>query len=173
MFLLILPNRSICPVSAKTLHSTMFLLIPKIKIQNQLKYHFTFHDVSINTNMGGGQKMRIDSFTFHDVSINTAQRQLGSQHWRSLHSTMFLLIQFEGMTEEEAKATLHSTMFLLIQMSQHYSERSKKTLHSTMFLLIPVVYSSLQYRYNLTTFCQSCHFIIFILIFIFLDSSHF
>lgn len=47
------------------------------------------------------------------------------------------------------------------------------TLHSTMFLLIPVVYSSLQYRYNLTTFCQSCHFIIFILIFIFLDSSHF
>jgi len=42
-----------------------------------------------------------------------------------------------------------------------------------MFLLIPVVYSSLQYGYNLTTFCQSCHFIIFILIFIFLDSSHF
>ena len=90
-------------------------------------------------------------FTFHNVSINTERSFLLSSVYQSLHSTMFLLIP----------------------SSQTPDPRNILSLHSTMFLLIPAVYSSLQYRYNLTTFCQSCHFMIFILIFIFLDSSHF
>ena len=91
----------------------------------------------------------------------------------SLHSTMFLLILIISDSVPKVGYTLHSTMFLLIRNLLKKFWTLLVTLHSTMFLLIPVVYSSLQYRYNLTTFCQSCHFIIFILIFIFLDSSHF
>ena len=91
----------------------------------------------------------------------------------ALHSTMFLLIQELGKYARRRLLTLHSTMFLLILRMPLLPSLLFLSLHSTMFLLIPVVYSSLQYRYNLTTFCQSCHFIIFILIFIFLDSSHF
>ena len=112
----------------------------------------------------------------------------------TLHSTMFLLILFGISSWLFSVSSLHSTMFLLIRIVmaalvlpliftfhdvsinttlKDIPSRILKALHSTMFLLIPVVYSSLQYRYNLTTFCQSCHFIIFILIFIFLDSSHF
>ena len=114
------------------------------------------------------------NFTFHDVSINT--KHTFSNHllyFNSLHSTMFLLIRYSSCFLFLVGTTLHSTMFLLIQRMLMYFGPGDISLHSTMFLLIPVVYSSLQYRYNLTTFCQSCHFIIFILIFIFLDSSHF
>ena len=113
---------------------------------------FTFHDVSINTGYGSVVTGRTSVFTFHDVSINTVNR-------------------FQEMIKQQR--SLHSTMFLLIRNRLPGACWFNQTLHSTMFLLIPVVYSSLQYRYNLTTFCQSCHFIIFILIFIFLDSSHF
>ena len=96
-------------------------------------------------------EFEVINFTFHDVSINTLLVRKLLKLQLSLHSTMFLLIP----------GCLPGLYILHLP------------LHSTMFLLIPVVYSSLQYRYNLTTFCQSCHFIIFILIFIFLDSSHF
>ena len=92
---------------------------------------------------------------------------------RPLHSTMFLIIRHSINVSGSVFSALHSTMFLLILCSPSVTLTVTVSLHSTMFLLIPVVYSSLQYGYNLTTFCQSCHFIIFILIFIFLDSSHF
>ena len=99
----------------------------------------------------------------------------------SLHSTMFLLIRRFWIATTYLHRSLHSTMFLLILFKTNcfpirtnftFHDVSINTssaqfpvnlfypLHSTMFLLIPVVYSSLQYRYNLTTFCQSCHFII-------------
>ena len=90
-------------------------------------------------------------FTFHNVSINTRSFTL-----KSLNIIVFTFHNVSINTENTS-----------------LPEQPDKALHSTMFLLIPAVYSSLQYRYNLTTFCQSCHFIIFILIFIFLDSSHF
>ena len=133
-------------------------------------------------------------FTFHDVSINTHALNHTTPLQETLHSTMFLLIPLLLIMYLYQLQTLHSTMFLLILVNiakQLYNTiftfhdvsintglvadamKDVQTLHSTMFLLIPVVYLSLQYRYNLTTFCQSCHFIIFILIFIFLDSSHF
>ena len=90
-----------------------------------------------------------------------------------LHSTMFLLIRFKGfyIVYDNYIFTFHDVSINTTYQYDYF--RAFLSLHSTMFLLIPVVYSSLQYRYNLTTFCQSCHFIIFILIFIFLDSSHF
>ena len=134
-----------------SLHSTMFLLILiAVKLLLGLQA-FTFHDVSINTDTTQSRKDSVLNFTFHDVSINTDV---------FFHHSLKL-------------SPLHSTMFLLIRNSPPHQKRRILPLHSTMFLLIPVVYLSLQYRYNLTTFCQSCHFIIFILIFIFLDSSHF
>ena len=160
------------------------------------KCYFTFHDVSINTFLPLHIFYFIISFTFHDVSINTCRSGYKNSIQTALHSTMFLLIQFASKSYTEIvlsftfhdvsintsfqsscparnRNSLHSTMFLLIPDNDHYCPAIIPSLHSTMFLLIPVVYSSLQYRYNLTTFCQSCHFIIFILIFIFLDSSHF
>ena len=129
----------------------MFLLIPIASGHRRKRSHFTFHDVSINT----------PSLT----TLLTASL--------TLHSTMFLLILCLEVITQNHLITLHSTMFLLIPAKGRFYPERFRSLHSTMFLLIPVVYSSLQYRYNLTTFCQSCHFIIFILIFIFLDSSHF
>ena len=93
-------------------------------------------------------------------------------HDLSLHSTMFLLI----LIAVKLLLGLQAFTFHDVSINTHrvfYPGLQNASLHSTMFLLIPVVYLSLQYRYNLTTFCQSCHFIIFILIFIFLDSSHF
>ena len=129
----------------------MFLLIPLSLFMQHI------HDLSLHSTMflliliAVKLLLGLQAFTFHDVSINT-------------HRVFYPGLQ---------NASLHSTMFLLILIRFFGTEPYQPPLHSTMFLLIPVVYLSLQYRYNLTTFCQSCHFIIFILIFIFLDSSHF
>ena len=112
---------------------------------------FTFHDVSINTIRKTKPAKKFHNFTFHDVSINT--------FFVSPYGIGQAIFTFHDVS-------INTTL-------KDIPSRILKALHSTMFLLIPVVYSSLQYRYNLTTFCQSCHFIIFILIFIFLDSSHF
>ena len=112
------------------------------------------------------------SFTFHDVSINTLSALSCADSSASLHSTMFLLIPvFSEVSSVEENFTFHDVSINTVPGADPF--QIGVALHSTMFLLIPVVYLSLQYRYNLTTFCQSCHFIIFILIFIFLDSSHF
>ena len=129
----------------------MFLLIPLSLFMQHI------HDLSLHSTMflliliAVKLLLGLQAFTFHDVSINTDTTQSRKDsvlnftfHDVSINTRMYLI------------------RFCIMQ-----------SLHSTMFLLIPVVYLSLQYRYNLTTFCQSCHFIIFILIFIFLDSSHF
>ena len=173
----------------------MFLLILDGNIIHDLNITFTFHDVSINTIANAivriqnpalhstmfllilgrvlcvlayGRPLHSTMFLLIRHSINVS----GSV-FSALHSTMFLLILCSPSVTLTVTVSLHSTMFLLIPVLEHQHLRLITTLHSTMFLLIPVVYSSLQYGYNLTTFCQSCHFIIFILIFIFLDSSHF
>ena len=156
-----------------SLHSTMFLLILiAVKLLLGLQA-FTFHDVSINTDTTQSRKDSVLNFTFHDVSINTAIATRLNVPFNPLHSTMFLLI----LEFRLFNSTLHAFTFHDVSINTSFVRLfgmpGRQTLHSTMFLLIPVVYLSLQYRYNLTTFCQSCHFIIFILIFIFLDSSHF
>ena len=129
----------------------MFLLIPLSLFMQHI------HDLSLHSTMflliliAVKLLLGLQAFTFHDVSINTDTTQ--------------------SRKDSVLNFTFHdvsiNTSFTAMKCQPHSS------LHSTMFLLIPVVYLSLQYRYNLTTFCQSCHFIIFILIFIFLDSSHF
>ena len=78
-------------------------------------------------------------FTFHDVSINTIR---------------VCIAEFNKLI-----FTFHDVS-INTNLTEQFLSFYYQTLHSTMFLLIPVVYSSLQYRYNLTTFCQSCHFII-------------
>ena len=129
----------------------MFLLIPLSLFMQHI------HDLSLHSTMflliliAVKLLLGLQAFTFHDVSINTDTTQ--SRKDSVLNFTFHDVSINTKKPEEPEKHTL--------------------PLHSTMFLLIPVVYLSLQYRYNLTTFCQSCHFIIFILIFIFLDSSHF
>ena len=58
---------------------------------------FTFHNVSINTENPDVSGVDFQNFTFHDVSINT---EIGSGQSKetllALHSTMFLLIQFQS-----------------------------------------------------------------------------
>ena len=53
---------------------------------------FTFHYVSINTERYQGYGKNVISFTFHYVSINTQFPILLSFWQHTLHSTMFLLI---------------------------------------------------------------------------------
>ena len=156
-----------------TFHDVSINMLSQCIVFHSLQ-HFTFHDVSINTVRKKKEMSLEQFFTFHDVSINTIRLDTFHRSFSPLHSTMFLLIH----------STIASVIFVCPPFTFHdvsintsipsvNVSNCLRPLHSTMFLLIPVVYSSLQYRYNLTTFCQSCHFIIFILIFIFLDSSHF
>ena len=130
----------------------MFLLIPLSLFMQHI------HDLSLHSTMflliliAVKLLLGLQAFTFHDVSINTDTTQ--------------------SRKDSVLNFTFHDVSINTLARRVQ-GVKKEITLHSTMFLLIPVVYLSLQYRYNLTTFCQSCHFIIFILIFIFLDSSHF
>ena len=116
----------------------MFLLIQIADIMHyDRKYIFTFHNVSINTN----------------IALNVGRKLT------TLHSTMFLLIRHSLCQGKRPRETLHSTMFLLIrklscrspilQSSFTFHNVSINTaapapwanqvylpLHSTMFLLI-------------------------------------
>ena len=95
MFLLIQEGLITAEVSRATLHSTMFLLI-----------HGRVFSV-IDTTL----------FTFHNVSINTNIVVLHSFCQTPLHSTMFLLIRLIRTHSWLTVRTLHSTMFLLIPQS--------------------------------------------------------
>ena len=93
----------------------MFLLILVSVRSEPSPKSFTFHNVSINTNSAqhilGGTCL----FTFHNVSINTVFAYPFLQSIRTLHSTMFLLIQIADNVFPFSVVSLHSTMFLLIR----------------------------------------------------------
>ena len=55
---------------------------------------FTFQYVSINTDAVKGFRAVFLSFTFQYVSINTTAHQREVLDLQTLHSNMFLLIQF-------------------------------------------------------------------------------
>ena len=94
MFLLIRRYFLVTTLSGGPLHSTMFLLILQRSIWTRFRHTiFTFHDVSINTNVQSPFVIFTTSFTFHDVSINTLQGEIAIIKQKSLHSTMFLLIR--------------------------------------------------------------------------------
>ena len=76
--------------------------------------YFTFHNVSINTDIDWGNKEVIIYFTFHNVSINTQEATDCGPFHTSLHSTMFLLIPQQADHGRIQYNPLHSTMFLLI-----------------------------------------------------------
>ena len=135
---------------------------------------FTFHNVSINTdlhNFPGDCKTHLHStmflliretefswwtmtsrFTFHNVSINTVAAISGSSAEDNLHSTMFLLILFHVIFPPFVTLHLHSTMFLLILVPMRLPTRPTENLHSTMFLLIRVRQSYRQYQSGVFTF---------------------
>ena len=60
-------------------------------------------------------QIKISIFTFHNVSINTVFAYPFLQSIRTLHSTMFLLIQIADNVFPFSVVSLHSTMFLLIR----------------------------------------------------------
>ena len=57
---------------------------------------FTFHNVSINTNDNLNKTPADKVFTFHNVSINTRRLEFRLIRLNTLHSTMFLLILMAG-----------------------------------------------------------------------------
>ena len=114
MFLLILAQRIQEEYTVTYLHSTMFLLIREAIVLIVNGVVFTFHNVSINT-----QLLRYIILCRCD-----------------LHSTMFLLIQLTVILAEYQQKNLHSTMFLLIRRLWTDHKDYKTYLHSTMFLLI-------------------------------------
>ena len=130
------------PEVRPTLHSTMLLLILCRPVRLWITTFFTFHYVSINTEI----KYRV---------------------WdkdRTLHSTMFLLIRRRDRRCDWQETSLHSTMFLLIRKPAFTSFMFLSTLHSTMFLLIP---APLNHRLILpyyTIFCRPWYFFIFLFI---------
>ena len=93
----------------------MFLLILEEEYKEYHALNFTFHYVSINTCRVFCIASTTSFFTFHYVSINTMCIWILPDGYRTLHSTMFLLIQTASQISELMKAALHSTMFLLIR----------------------------------------------------------
>ena len=153
--------------SKKTLHSTMFLLIPVAIKDNDVTNFFTFHNVSINTICCSVNSVSLIIFTFHNVSINThhklsriKQRKFFTFHNVSINTlvpgisicrdypftfhNVSINTVFHHLSLLPSEA-LHSTMFLLIQKSFLPIIFFKVSLHSTMFLLIPP-YSLLPYN---------------------------
>ena len=126
MFLLILIYCHKCCFSFCTLHSTMFLLI----LTEVMQYYtavmrFTFHYVSIKTNYFMRYGWHALSFTFHYVSINTpCEMGHNLPGYRTLHSTMFLLIQIPDRDPDLTASPLHSTMFLLIRLGRSHIPNS-------------------------------------------------
>ena len=86
------------------LHSTMFLLIlvPFYLIILTMLF-FTFHYVSINTPCEMGHNL---------------------PGYRTLHTTMFLLIQIPDRDPDLTASPLHSTMFLLIRLGRSHIPNS-------------------------------------------------
>ncbi len=72
----------------------MFLLIRTVDTADRfIQSVFTFHNVSINTEIDAKIDEMVADFTFHNVSINTvAQSETTPMEEYPLHSTMFLLI---------------------------------------------------------------------------------
>ena len=115
MFLLIQKYSWCWLFSKSSLHSTMFLLI-----QNQFGFQymkdFTLHSTMflLIPFMPAIRVSVLSCFTFHNVSINTFRLSDSQYSYCSLHSTMFLLIQYTNRFISSSFSTLHSTMFLLI-----------------------------------------------------------
>ena len=102
------------------LHSTMFLLIRSfINIKELIVCSFTFHNVSINSQIGRSGLEHNQPFTFHNVSINSSfdfflctKPALFTFHNVSINS--------ETVSESDTEQrNLHSTMFLLIHVSSY------------------------------------------------------
>ena len=74
----------------------MFLLIRRAVINAFFDSPpFTFHNVSINTDINSISTLISNIFTFHNVSINTVlHTMIAVVLYTNLHSTMFLLIHF-------------------------------------------------------------------------------
>ena len=115
----------------------MFLLIPEpVWIPVHERFHFTFHNVSINTLYGCFLNSCFIFFTFHNVSINTKISSRWTCRNMSLHSTMFLLIRL--LSGYNLK---FSSYFTFHNVSINTSANPALfailyPLHSTMFLLI-------------------------------------
>ena len=62
-------------------------------MNNLMNFEFTFHNVSINSQMEFLANKFGYEFTFHNVSINSENNPQGKRELEYLHSTMFLLIQ--------------------------------------------------------------------------------
>ena len=101
-----------------SLHSTMFLLIPRKENKHHEK-HRPLHSTMFLLILGRVITIyNITIFTFHNVSINTVASFIRIPGDSALHSTMFLLIQVQEATDcGPFHTSLHSTMFLLIQKS--------------------------------------------------------
>ena len=94
MFLLILRRPALLDGRRTTLHSTMFLLIPSYHLHQTCR-HYSLHSTMFLLILMLIKTDIIHSviFTFHNVSINTDIFSWRSIRFLPLHSTMFLLIQ--------------------------------------------------------------------------------
>ena len=52
--------------------------------------------------------------TFHSVYISTLQIPAGCVYEMSLHSTLFILVQFSELIKTDEIGSLHSTLFILV-----------------------------------------------------------
>ena len=142
-----------------TLHSTMFLLIPRTAYSQQCGV-FTLHSTMFLLILWATSNTMASSsaFTFHNVSINTVGNLRWIAHDCTLHSTMFLLIlalpfvsfpsasdfTFHNVSINTVKELMQKGglyYFTFHNVSINTSDRRQDgriclSLHSTMFLLI-------------------------------------
>ena len=82
---------------------------------------FTFHYVSISTNLKCHSVMFLQIFTFHYVSISTCLTDTKLCTSLYLHSTMYLFQRYCRMQSGKEQRNLHSTMYLFQQQRNNTS----------------------------------------------------
>ena len=102
-----------------------------------LRLTFTFHYVSIKSEITILNLLLKKKFTFHYVSIKSGKTETWKSYISNLHSTMYLLNRRQGSASLVIDADLHSTMYLLNLHLIYLILVKIKHLHSTMYLLNP------------------------------------
>ena len=91
----------------------MYLLNPVETEIKSLLESFTFHYVSIKSDVMAGNIGKIATFTFHYVSIKSGVALSTINSYIHLHSTMYLLNPYLMNLSMPIIDHLHSTMYLL------------------------------------------------------------
>ena len=93
MYLLIRNAVGCAPVLKMNLHSIMYLLILLILLSEYGHHHHLHSIMYLLIHTANGNTVTVKKFTFHNVSINSQMPMMAVEQTGYLHSIMYLLIR--------------------------------------------------------------------------------